>query len=110
VLGLLWIALSPAAAVTVSKINVVNTIATSDQQRVSLYGLPPLAPSSPNYTASYGPYPYATSTNTQVTFKGSVAKGASATSTVSTVDPAAALSVSAWSWYLRHPSRDGTRP
>lgn len=103
-------AFGPVYAITVSKLNVTNTYASSTNQKVSVYGLPPLSLSSPAsaYTTepynqlTYAPYPYSTSANTRATFKlssGTISNGEMASSTLSTFDPAAALTISDWAFW-----------
>jgi hypothetical protein len=108
--GALLAALAPAAAVTISKVNAVNSFSRSDNQRVFIYGKPPLVVASALSASSkiYGnntaaPYPYSTSTNTLVKFAspttGALNTGEYATNTISTVNPDAGLSVSYWRWF-----------
>jgi len=121
--ALLLAALGPAYAITVSKLNVQNTTAAaSNNQRVNLFGLPALSLSSaadgittkPYDVLTVAPYPYATSTNTLAKFGFAtpgvtIAKSEYASATVGTIDPAAALSISGWSWYTNG-TRLGTVP
>ena len=100
----------PGHAITISKVNVQNvTGRASHTQRVVVYGLQPLLQSSaasayttkPYTVFTTAPYPYATSTNTQALYglSGRIRRNEYATSTLSTFNPASALSVSSWSWY-----------
>jgi hypothetical protein len=108
--GVVLAALAPAAAITISKVNVNNTFASSDNQRVFIYGKPPLVVTSALSASGklYGnntavPYPYSTSTNTLVKFasptSGTIGTGEYATNTISTSNPDAGISVSYWRWF-----------
>jgi hypothetical protein len=105
-------ALAPAHAITVSKLNVRNTFTRSDNQRVYIYGLPPVILSSATsayVTRQYNslsatPYPYATSSNTLAKFGFSttgtfIENSQYAISTISTVNPDAGLSIAYWRWF-----------